>query len=118
MLAKPYRLTRLDNIPRILKRGNSFQESLFLARYLRNGLEHHRFAIMVSQKVSKKGVERNQIRRRMYESIRLNLEKSPAPHYDDVVILPSKRALQASYQSVDHIVNKLLNHLSRRDEQT
>ena len=118
MLAKEYRLTRSDNIPKILKQGDAFQASLFLAKYLPNRLNHHRFGIMVSQKVSKKSVERNTLRRRTYESIRLNLEKNTAPHYDDVVILPSKRALAASYQSINQTVIKLLNYLARPDEQT
>lgn len=111
MLAKPYRLTRSDNIPKILKQGNSFQEPIFLAKYLQNDLPRHRFAIMVSQKVSKKGVERNIIRRRMYEAIRLNLEKSKTSNYDDVVILPSKRALTVSYQSIEQSIVKLLKKL-------
>lgn len=113
MLAKPYRLTRSDNMPKILKQGNSFQEPIFLAKYLQNNLSHHRFAIMVSQKVSKKSVERNEIRRRTYEAIRLNLEKSPASNYYDVVILPSKRTLASSYRSIEHSVIKLLTRLAR-----
>lgn len=113
MLAKPYRLTRSDNIPKILKQGNSFQEPIFLAKYLQNNLPRPRFAVIVSQKVSKKSVERNIIRRRIYEAIRLNLEKSKASDYDDTVILPSKRALTASYQSIEKSIVKMLTRLAR-----
>jgi len=43
----------------------------------RGDSEGKKFGIIVSKKISKKAVERNQIRRRLMEAVRLNLELFP-----------------------------------------
>lgn len=56
-------------------KGRNFSSPGFVVKTFVNKEEHPRFGIMVSNKVDKRAVKRNQIRRQIRELIRLNLER-------------------------------------------
>jgi ribonuclease P protein component len=73
MLAKIYRFTTalFDRIFRKSKRISSNGFSFLVSPVWKN--HSPRFAVVVGKKVSKKAVERNRLRRQLYEIVRQNL---------------------------------------------
>src|SRR3989344_7261945 len=71
MPAKNSQLKKKKDFELVFKKGRTIKNDFFVLKFLPNGLENNRFGIVVSQKVSKKAVVRNKIRRRVKESIKL-----------------------------------------------
>lgn len=64
MLARIYRLNKSTEIKRVLSRGRYYYlNGLLLVKLLPNKRAYSRVTVIVSQKVSKKAVVRNKIRR-------------------------------------------------------
>ena len=76
MLPKINRIKKKKDFEIIFKKGASFKNNLFILRFLKNSLGKNRFGFVVSQKVSKKAVVRNKVRRRLTESIKKEIEKT------------------------------------------
>lgn len=70
MLPKRNRLKKKKDIERVLKNGKTFRERFILFKFIENDLKKSRFCFIVSQKISKKAVLRNKIRRWMSEAVR------------------------------------------------
>ena len=85
MIPKPSRIKRKKDFEIIFKRGKSFKNSFFILKFLNNNLKESRFGFVVSQKVSKKAVVRNKVRRRMSEIIKAQMAKI-TPGIDLVLI--------------------------------
>jgi ribonuclease P protein component len=75
MLPKINRIKKKNDFGIIFKKGASLRNNLFILKFLKNGLEQNRFGFVVSQKVSKKAVIRNRIRRRLTEAVKAKKEK-------------------------------------------
>jgi ribonuclease P protein component len=71
MLPKPYRLPLRTELKRLKKNGHIFQAKFFGLLLLKSDSvkDASRFAVIVSNKVEKKAVKRNKIRRLIYEAI-------------------------------------------------
>ena len=76
MLPKINRIKKKKDFEIIFKKGASFRNNLFTLRFLKNSLGINRFGFVVSQKVSKKAVVRNKVRRRLTEAIERETESS------------------------------------------
>ena len=74
MLAKENRLKKKKDFETVFKKGKGFKDNFLALKIAPNNLKTSRFGFIVSQKVSKKAVVRNKIRRRLSEAIRLNLK--------------------------------------------
>ena len=70
MLSKINRIKKKKDFEIIFKKGKSFKNKLFILRFIKNNLNQNRFGFVVSQKVSKKAVVRNKVRRRLAEIIK------------------------------------------------
>ena len=70
MLPTINRIKKKKDFELIFKNSKSFKNSLFILRVAENNLGLNRFGFVVSQKVSKKAVVRNRIRRRLAEIIK------------------------------------------------
>ena len=70
MLAREARLKKNKDFEQIFKKGKSVKGDFLLLKIVKNKLNKNRFAAIVSQKVSKKAIIRNKIRRRIAEIIR------------------------------------------------
>lgn len=64
------RIKKKKDFDLIFKKGASFKNSFLILRVIKNNLDQTRFGFVVSQKVSKKAVVRNKIRRRLSEVIK------------------------------------------------
>jgi ribonuclease P protein component len=73
MIAQKNRLKKEDFEP-IFKEGEKFSNKFFNIRIRGNNLGYCRFAVIVSNKISKKAVVRNKIRRRLKAIFLLNLD--------------------------------------------
>ena len=67
MLKKEKRLSKKE-FTRAFQKGSPFVFSDFIVKYIPNGLEFSRFGVSAGLKISKKAVERNAIRRKLYEA--------------------------------------------------
>ena len=78
MLPKINRIKKKKDFEIIFKRTQgapqSFKNSLFILKIMKNNLGLNRFGFVVSQKVSKKATVRNKIRRRLAEVIKAEMK--------------------------------------------
>ncbi len=75
MIARGFRLRKATDFSKTYKFGKSYNHSSLYIKALPSKSPVSRFAVVVPKKVSKKAVERNRARRRIYEIIRLNLSR-------------------------------------------
>ncbi|MCX6720067.1 MAG: ribonuclease P protein component, partial [Candidatus Staskawiczbacteria bacterium] len=75
MLPKINRIKNKKDFEVIFRKGINFKNSLFILKFLKNDLGKNRFGFVVSQKVSKKAVIRNKVRRRLVEAVKKENEK-------------------------------------------
>ncbi len=70
MLPKINRIKKKKDFEMIFKNSKSFKNNLFILKVIKNNLKLNRFGFVVSQKVSKKAIVRNKVKRRLSEAIR------------------------------------------------
>lgn len=75
MLLKINRLKKEKDFEKLFKKGKSFKNGFLILRIVQNNLEESRFGFIVSQKVSKKAVLRNKVKRRIRDIIQKNITK-------------------------------------------
>lgn len=74
MLKKLHRVAKQGDFQKIKKHGQSFYLPSIAIRCLKTGRPNSRFGFIVSNKISKKAVERNRIRRRLSEAVGSQLD--------------------------------------------
>jgi ribonuclease P protein component len=100
MLKKLYRLNKTKDIQTLMKTGRAFYSPILMVKAKANELAHSRFAIIVSNKVSKKATQRNLIKRRLREIVRLQLAKLETGA--DVAILASAKMIDAKGKVLEY----------------
>lgn len=85
MLAKKNRLKKKKEFERVFKKGKTFREEFLILKLWPNNLENSRFGFIVSQRISKKAVVRNKIKRKMAEVVREKI-KSLKKGVDGILI--------------------------------
>jgi len=100
MLPSLWRLPLKTELKRLKKNGQIFQGKFFglLLAKQEDQKQNPRFAMIVSNKVAKKAVDRNQIRRWVSEALRSFLPQIKNPM--DGVFLVKKTALGTDYQQI------------------
>ena len=106
MLPKKYRLLKNKDFHNVFKRGKGFKERYISLRVAKNNLLFSRFGFVVSNKVSKKSVERHKIKRRLNEIMRFKLPKIKKGF--DVVIVVQSEIINKTYQQIEKAIIKLL----------
>ena len=66
-----------------------------------------RVAVVVSKKVAKSAVERNKIRRRVYEALRINFDDMPKKT-DYIFVVYSKDVKNIPFEELQKILGKLV----------
>lgn len=89
-----------------MKKGKYIPSRELVLKFIPNNLQVSRFGIVVSTKVSKSAVQRNTLKRRIREILRLNLGMI-APGFD-VAILTNQQALKLEYASLSALLMSLL----------
>lgn len=101
MIAKKYRVNR-SKIDYIMKKGASSSSRLFLVKSKKNPEQFSRYSVIISKKVAKEAVTRNLLRRRAYESLRLNIpsETNDSQAHFDVILIAKKYLKTSTYAAI------------------
>lgn len=96
MLSRKNRLAKKKEIELVFKNGRSSYGQTFGVKCLANKLTYNRFTIVVSNKVSKKAVVRNKIKRRLREVIKAELPRMVNGY--DLIIIALPIAVEKTFQ--------------------
>ena len=106
-MRKENRLRANADFERLRREGHTWLHPLLVASALPNGLEHSRFGFAVGRRIGK-ATERNRIKRRMREAVRLRIKKGEIATGWDVVFIARRPIRDASYHQVDEAIGLLL----------
>lgn len=107
MLAKEFRIKFKKDFDNILKSRNKFFSNNFSLKLFENHQGVSKFSIVVSAKISKKAVVRNQLRRRIFEILRLKMPNIKSGY--SVMIFPKIGAISMDYKTLEQEIFYLLN---------
>ncbi len=96
MLAKIYRLSTQKDFKMVFSQGKKAYSKSFILRFLPNLEKNSRYAVIVSNKISKKATERNIIKRRVREIIRKYNPETKGKFDIILTILPNAAVLSYS----------------------
>jgi len=89
MLAKENRLKKNKDFEKVFKQGKGLKQGFLYLKILKNKeLSSSRFGIVASKNYSQKAVERNRIKRRISEIIRINLSEIKKGIDGVIVVMP------------------------------
>ncbi|MDI6882921.1 MAG: ribonuclease P protein component [Patescibacteria group bacterium] len=106
MLPIKHRLTKKKDFERVFKKGKSERKGFLVLKFLKTNFPQSRIGFVVSQKVAKKAVLRNKIKRRQREIVRMNLPKLKSGY--DLVILSRKGIGEKDFKETKRDVETLL----------
>lgn len=107
MISAKLKIGSRQRVEHVIKKGQQVKTVYLSARLLTNVGAQNRFSVTVSKRVASGAVERNHIRRRIYEALRLHIS-APRPPCYDVVIAARESARTASYLQLKNDVLTLL----------
>jgi ribonuclease P protein component len=102
------RLSRSE-LEHLFRKGRKFRHSEFPLTYLVNQRPSCRFSVIVSKKVNPKAVDRNKVRRRIYEILRTNIHIFP--QNIDLAINIRIDVRPTSYHQLQDQLLKILHHV-------
>lgn len=108
MLSYNNRLRR-SRVEHILKKGQKHANQHFSIKFLRRSRDQSRFAVVVSLKVEPKAVDRNRLRRRIYQAIK-HAEQPKEPV--DMVLITRKSVKEMSFQELQEEINSILSKIT------
>lgn len=106
MLAKKYCLKRKKDFQEATQKGKKIEGDFLVLKFLRNSLDVTRIGFVVSQKVSKKASSRNKIKRRLRETIKINLPNLK-PGYD-LIFFTKKGIIEKDFWEIKKVVEQIL----------
>ena len=107
MLSKEYRFHSRGGVKYVYRNGKTVRRPDVSLVFCDNTRERTRFAVVVSKKVLKSAVGRNRIRRRIYEVIRLDLDKFKKPR-DYIFVVYNKNVKAQSFDELQKTIRSLL----------
>jgi ribonuclease P protein component len=102
-----HRLRSNADFRRIRSEGRSLVHPLLVISTLPNGLQYSRFGFAVGRRIGK-AAERNRVKRRMRESVRIKLQKGEIAGGWDVVVIARHPVHQATFRQVDEAIGVIL----------
>lgn len=109
MLARQYKLKKDNDFKRVFGKGKYCQGDFIRLKYSENNLDSSRLAIIVSAKVVKKAVERNAIKRRMEEILRLNWQNIKQGF--DIILLIQSEIKGKDYSEIEAEIISLFKRI-------
>ena len=106
MLSRKYKLKKDNDFKKVFKNGIYQQKDFIKIKFLKNNLEINRFSFIVGLKISKKAVQRNKIKRRLEEIIRLNFKQIITGF--DITVFVDKEILEKEYIKIEENLVYLL----------
>ena len=109
MLSKKYRFHSRGGVRYVYQHGKTIRQPKISLVHTPNSRHFQRFAVVVSKKVAKSAVQRNRIRRRVYEAIRLTKqEQNYTVFRDHVFVIYSKDFLTLPFSTIKKLISTLL----------
>ncbi len=105
MLPKANRLKKNKDFENVFKKGQSFKEAFLYLKIKKNNLESSRFGFVVSKKFSQKATERNKIKRRLRELVKVKLPKIKEGIDGVIIVMPGFKT--DDFLELEKMVNKL-----------
>jgi len=109
MLASAFRLNK-QNIERVYKRGRTFRENFFQVRFLRNNIEHGRFAVVIPKKIAAKATKRSRLKSKTFVLLEEILKEHKIASFD--IILSFKQ--MPDEQSIKPVLSKVFHEIGAR----
>ncbi len=106
MLPKNNRLKNKKDFDRVFKEGSGFKNNFLALKAVKNNINASRFGFVVSQKVSKKAVVRNKIKRRLREIVKKKLDT--VKKGIDVVLIVFPSLNDKDFSETQKIANDIL----------
>lgn len=110
MLARKYKLKKDNDFKKVFKRGENYQRGLIRLKAVKNDLLISRFGFIISNKLSKKAVVRNKVKRKLEEITRLNLDKVKTGF--DIIVMVSPLIKEKDYQEIEKSLTSLLKEIN------
>ena len=107
MLSKEYRFHSRGGVKYVYSHGKTIRRPELSLIICDNSRGKTRFAVVVSKKVMRTAIGRNRIRRRIYEAIRLNLDRFKKPR-DYIFIIYSKAVMDQPFSDLQKTIRSLL----------
>lgn len=105
MLATTNRLKKKKDFEMVFKRGEGFKENFLYLKIKKNNLKSSRFGFIVSKKFSKKAANRNKIKRRLSELVRIKLPLIKKGIDGVIIVIPGLEV--NDFWELEEIINKL-----------
>ena len=109
MLKKQQRITSGRDFQYIYRRGRHLSSAFFGLNYLRNNFGFSRLGVVVSKKTARRATDRNLLKRRVREILRLNYSKI-TPGFDLIVTLKGSTK-EADFKKLELELLTILNKL-------
>lgn len=106
MLPKENRLKKKKNFEKVIKQKEVFFSQVLGLKKTKNNLKVTRIGIVVGQKISKKAVLRNKIKRRLRHILRDNLEKIKKGY--DLIFFTKKGIEKKEFSQLKKEITNLL----------
>lgn len=115
-MKRAYRLRRPDQFQRVRREGRSWEHSLLILNAMPNRRRVTRCGFVVTKRMGG-AVERNRVRRRVREAVRLAYP-SLLVGWDLVFVLRSKALIDMEFDRIQSAIEQLLRRASVWNEQT
>ncbi len=110
MLSRKYSLSKKKQVAEVFQKGKIYFSPFFNIKFLPNNLNHSRFCIIISAKISKKAVVRNKLKRRLRAILYHNLSNFSQNY--DIIILTKPAAVVADYQQLQEKIQQFIKKLN------
>ena len=111
MLPRSERIHLQKDFERIFQKGRAYHSQFLVLKTVHNDLSVNRFAVVVSNKISKKATERNRLKRRIRGILRKETKRIKKQG-NDWVLLTKNGILALKYPQIEQIVENLLKKAS------
>lgn len=112
MLAKKNRFHGHSSLNYVYRRGETVRSPFCAMRYTKGKYDEYRVAIVVSKKVAKAAPNRNRIRRRVYEVVRL-LAPKYLTNQDVVVTIFDDRFIEMPHDELYASIERQLQQIAQ-----
>jgi ribonuclease P protein component len=116
-MRKDYRLRANADFQRVRREGSTWAHPLLVLSASPNQLTHSCFGFVVGRRIGK-AVQRNQIKRRMREAVRMRVQKAEIVKGWDIVFIARHPIQRSSFQQVDEAIGLLLRRAELLSEET
>ena len=114
-MRRKYRLRSNDDFERLRREGRTVVNPLLVMSSLPNGLAYSRFGFSVGRRIGG-AVDRNRVKRRLREAVRVRIQKGDLAAGWDVVFIARHPTREASFAQIGQAIDLLLRRAGLKSE--